>query len=81
MSVEHIPALDEMTSLISGTNFIRQLKRMGLVASDVKTQRVIIDAKCDDVVKIYVQALPDKRLLELNLEAVVSGAEIEEPSK
>lgn len=79
--VAHIPELDENTELIHGTNFIRQLKRMGLVAPDIGTQRVIIDAKCDDVVKIYVQAIPDKRLLDLNLEAVVAGAEIEEPSE
>jgi hypothetical protein len=39
-------------------------------------QRIIIDARCDNIVTVYVQLLGDQRLLALDLETLLKDADV-----
>ena len=57
-------------------DFVQALKAAGLIASDVMVQRVIIDAEVDNFVRMHVQYVGDKKLLELT--PLLARMEIEE---
>ena len=49
---------------ISSVDFIKALAAKGIVA-DKEVHRVVIDAKCGEVVKIYVQHFGTEEILDL----------------
>ncbi len=67
-------AATESPKLITGNRFIQAVREaLGLKAIG---QRVIIDAQCNDIVRVYVQLVGDERLLNLDLTRLLDGAEV-----
>ena len=66
---------------ISGAAFIGHLQELGIIREDSPTQRVIIDAVYNDVIKVYIQDLGTTRLLNMEppdvsgMEVVIVGTE------
>ncbi len=60
--------------ILTGSQFILAVRKA--LGIDILGQRVIIDASCDDIVKVYFQGVGDDRLLSLDLETLLKGAEV-----
>lgn len=60
--------------ILIGADFILAVRKA--LGIDVIGQRVIIDAKCDGIVTIYFQGIGDDRLLNIDLDALLQGADV-----
>ena len=62
-----------MASIVLGKGFMERLYELGIIP--MFTQRVVIDASINDVVKIYIEQYGDDRLLDVEV-ADFLGAQI-----
>ena len=58
--------------MILGRDFARALEQAGVVSDLNSIERIVIDVRADDMVRVHVQRLGDERLIDLA--ALLAGA-------
>jgi hypothetical protein len=58
--------------VILGRDFARALEQAGVVSDLNSIERIVIDVRADDMVRVHVQRLGDERLIDLA--ALLAGA-------
>ena len=58
----------------SGRKFAKALEDAGIVSDLSTIERIVIDVRSDDAVRVHVQRIGDDRLIDLA--AILAGAEV-----
>ncbi|HUW10715.1 MAG TPA: hypothetical protein VM537_13370 [Anaerolineae bacterium] len=53
------------SEIVTGRQFLLALERAGVLQVEDKTTRVVIDAKVDEALMIYIENFGDERVLEV----------------